>query len=87
MRLMWVAERPMGKAMSVSAAASTFGVGGVVASLKSRPIPNVLYTVSEVTRLHFHWRLMSNYCIEHRDDLEGRLYRLGHVSVIEGQQP
>ena len=84
---MRVAKRPLGKAMTVNAAAPAFGLGGVVASLKRKRLPNVLFTVSEVARLLLYWRLMSDYYVEHRDDLEGKLYTTGRVSVIEGQKP
>jgi hypothetical protein len=58
-----------------------------VTSLKRRPLPNVLFMVSEVARLLLYWRLMSDYYGVHRDDLEGRLPTTGRVRVIEGERP
>ena len=48
---MWIAERPLDRAMVVNEAASMFGIGGVLGSLKGRPLPTVLCTVFEVALL------------------------------------
>ena len=65
---MWVAKRPLDKAMALNVAASGFGIGGVVASFKRRLAPAALCTVLEVALLLFYWQLMSDYYEEHRDD-------------------
>jgi hypothetical protein len=39
---MWIAERPLDRAMAVNAAASTFGIGGVWASFKRKLLPTAL---------------------------------------------
>jgi hypothetical protein len=65
---MWIAERPLDRAMAVNAAASAFGIGGVLASLKRRPLPTALCTVSEVALLLLYWQLMTQYYEEHRKD-------------------
>ena len=64
---MWIAERPLDRAMAVNAAASAFGIGGVLASLKRRPLPAALCTVFEVALL-LYWQLMTEYYEEHRED-------------------
>ena len=65
---MWIAERPLDKAMAVNLAASVFGIGGVLASFKRRPLPTALCTVSEIALLLLYWRLMAAYYEEHRKD-------------------
>ena len=65
---MWIAERPLDRAMAVNAAASAFGIGGVLASLKRRPLPAALCTVFEVALLLHYWQLMTEYYEEHRED-------------------
>ena len=65
---MWIAERPFDKAMAVNVAASAFGVGGVLASFKRRPLPTALCTVSEIALLLLYWRMMTEYYEEHRKD-------------------
>lgn len=65
---MWIERRPMDGAMVVSAAASAFGVGGVVAALGRKPSPSALCMVSEVALLLIYWRLMTEYYEEHRED-------------------
>jgi hypothetical protein len=67
---MWIAERPLDRAMVVNAAASAFGIGGVLASLKRRLLPTALCTVSEVALLLLYWQLMTQYYEEHRKDRE-----------------
>jgi hypothetical protein len=64
---MWIAERPLDRAMAVNAAASAFGIGGVAASLKRRLLPTALCTVLEVALLLLYWKLMADY-EEHRKD-------------------
>ena len=65
---MWIAERPLDRAMAVNVAASAFGIGGVLASLKRRPLPAALCTVFEVALLLLYWQLMTEYYEEHRED-------------------
>jgi len=65
---MWIAERPLDGAMVVNVAASAFGIGGVLASLKRRPLPIALCTVSEIALLLIYWQLMTQYYEEHRED-------------------
>ena len=64
---MWVAERPLDAAMAVNAAATAFGLGGVVSAMKRRPAATALCTVAEVALLLVYWRLMSEYYEEHRN--------------------
>jgi len=45
---MWIARHPRDRAMAVNAAASAFGIGGVVSALKRRPLATALCTVSEI---------------------------------------
>jgi hypothetical protein len=66
---MWVAERPLDRAMAVNAGASAIGIGGVVASLKRRLLPTALYAVFEVALLLLYWKLMTEYYEEQRKDL------------------
>lgn len=65
---MWVAERPLDRAMVVNAAAGAFGIGGVVASLKRRPLLTYLCTLLEISLMLVYWRLMSEYHEAHRND-------------------
>src|SRR5918995_2109690 len=64
---MWIAKRPLDRAMALNAAASAFGIGGVLASLKRRPLPAALCTVFEVALLLLYWQLMTEYYEEHRE--------------------
>ncbi len=64
----WIAERPIDRAMAVGMAASAFGIGGVLGALKRRLLPSALCTVAEVALLLVYWQLMSEYYEEHRDD-------------------
>jgi hypothetical protein len=65
---MWIEKRPRDRAMAVNAAASAFGIGGVLASLKRRPLPAALCTMFEVALLLLYWQLMTEYYEEHRED-------------------
>jgi hypothetical protein len=65
---MWIAKRPLDKAMAVNVAASAFGIGGVVGALKRRPLPAVLCTASEVVLLLLYWQLMTEYYEAYRKD-------------------
>lgn len=65
---MWIAERPMDSAMAVNAVASAFGVGGVLASLKRKPLPAAAFTAAEMSLLLLYWRLMVAYYEEHKSD-------------------
>lgn len=65
---MWMEKRPLDGAMVVNAAASAFGIGGVLASLKRRLLPAALCTMSEVALLLIYWQLMTEYYEEHRKD-------------------
>jgi hypothetical protein len=65
---MWIAERPLDGALAVNAAASAFGIGGVLASFKRRPLPAALCAVFEVALLLLYWQLMTEYYAEHREE-------------------
>jgi hypothetical protein len=65
---MWIAERPFDKAMAVNVAASAFGIGGVLASFKRRPLPTALCVVGEIALLLIYWRMMAEYYEEHHKD-------------------
>lgn len=58
----------MDRVMAVNAAASAFGIGGVVGALKRQPLATALCTVAEIALLLVYWELMSEYYEEHRDD-------------------
>jgi hypothetical protein len=65
--VMWVAERPLDRAMAVNAAAA-FGIGGILASLKRRLLPTALCAVFEVAFLLLYWKLMTEYYEQHLKD-------------------
>lgn len=65
---MWVAERPLDRAMVVNAAAGASGIGGVVASPKRKPLLMCLCTLPEISPRLVYWRLMSEYYEAHRND-------------------
>lgn len=65
---MWIEKRSLDRAMAVNVAASTFGLGAVVASFRRRLLPTVLCTVLEVALLLVYWQLMTEYYTEHRED-------------------
>lgn len=65
---LWVAERPLDKAMAVNVAATAFAFGGVAASLKNRLIPTAFCALLQAALLLFYWQLMGEYYEEHRDD-------------------
>ena len=63
---MWIAERPLDRAMAVNVAASAFGIGGVVASFERKLLPTALCTTLEIALLLLYWQLMTEYYEEHR---------------------
>jgi hypothetical protein len=65
---LWIAERPLDGAMAINVVAATFGIGGVVASLKRKLAPTALSMVAEITLLLVYWRLMVDFYEEHRSD-------------------
>jgi hypothetical protein len=67
---MWIAERPLDRAMAVNAAASAFGIGGVWASFKRKLLPTALCVGYEIALLLLYWQLMTEYYEEHRKDRE-----------------
>ena len=45
---MWIAERPLDRAMALGVGATAFGLGGVWGAYKRRLLPTVVCTVGQV---------------------------------------
>ena len=63
---MWIAERPLDRAMAVGMAASAFNVGGILGAWSRRLALTVLCAVAEIALLLVYWRLMVEYYEERR---------------------
>jgi hypothetical protein len=64
---MWIAKRPLDRAMALSVGATAFNLGGVWGAYKRRPLPTAACTVGQVALLLAYWREMAIY-YEHRRD-------------------
>ncbi|HEX2180779.1 MAG TPA: DUF6653 family protein [Rubrobacteraceae bacterium] len=65
---MWIAERPLDRAMALNAGATAFGLGGVLGAYKRRLLPTSVCTVGQVTLLLAYWREMVDYYERHREE-------------------
>jgi hypothetical protein len=63
---MWIAKRPLDRAMALSVGATAFGLGGVWGAYKRRLLPTALCTVGQVGLLLAYWREMAIYYERHR---------------------
>ena len=67
---MWIAKRPLDRAMALSMGATAFGLGGVWGAYKRRLLPTVVCTVGQVVLLLAHWRELALYYERHRGEGE-----------------
>ena len=67
---MWIAERPLDRAMALSVGATAFGLGGVWGAYKRHLLPSAVCTVGQVGLLLAYWREMALYYERHRGERE-----------------
>src|ERR687895_2211239 len=65
---MWIAKRPLDRAMALSVGATAFGLGGVRGAYKRRLLPTALCTVGQVALLLAHWRELALYYERHHGE-------------------
>jgi uncharacterized protein (DUF2062 family) len=65
---MWVAERPLDRALALNAGATALGVGGVWGALKRRLLATVACAVGQVALLLAYWREMVVYYQRHHEE-------------------
>ena len=65
---MWIAKRPLDRAMALSVGATAFGLGGVWGAYKRRLLPTAACTVGQVALSLVYWREMVLYYERHRDE-------------------
>jgi hypothetical protein len=65
---MWIAKRPLDRAMAFSVGATAFGLGGVWGAYKQRLLPTAICTVGQVALLLAYWREMVVYYEHHREE-------------------
>jgi hypothetical protein len=67
---MWIAKRPLDRAMALSVGATAFNLGGVWGAYKRLLLPTVVCTVGQVGLLLAYWREMALYYERHRGERE-----------------
>jgi hypothetical protein len=67
---MWIAKRPLDRAMALSVGATAFNLGGVWGAYKRLLLPTVVCTVGQVGLLLAYWREMAFYYERHRGERE-----------------
>jgi hypothetical protein len=65
---MYIAERPLDRAMALSIGATVFGLGGVWGAYKRRLLPTALCAVGQVALLLAYWREMVVYYERYPDE-------------------
>jgi hypothetical protein len=65
---MWIAKRPLDRAMALSVGATAFNLGGVWGAYKRRLLPTAACTVGQVALLLAYWREMAIYYERRRDE-------------------
>jgi hypothetical protein len=65
---MWIAKRPLDRAMALSVGAAAFNLGGIWGAYKRRLLPTAVCTVGQVTLLLAYWRELAIYYERHRDE-------------------
>src|SRR5215217_8664452 len=65
---MWIAKRPLDRAMALNVGATVFGLGGVSGAYKRRLWPTAVCTVGQVALLLAYWREMVLYYERHPDE-------------------
>jgi hypothetical protein len=63
---MWIAERPLDRAMALNVGATAFGLGGVWGAYKRRLLPTAVCAVGQAALLLAYWREMVAYYERHR---------------------
>src|SRR5215207_10675860 len=64
----WIAKRPLDRAMALNVAATALGLGGVWGALRRRPLPTAVCAVGQVAMLLAYWREVALYYERHRDE-------------------
>src|ERR687898_442440 len=67
---MWIAKRPLDRAMALNVGATALGLGGVGGAYKRRFLPTAVCTVGQVALLLAHWRELVVYYERHRGERE-----------------
>ena len=65
---MWIAKRPLDRAMALSVGAAAFNLGGIWGAYKRRLLPTAVCTVGQVALLLAYWRELAIYYERHRDE-------------------
>jgi hypothetical protein len=65
---MWIAKRPLDRAMAFSVGTAAFGLGGVRGAYKQRLFPTAVCAVGQVALLLAYWREMALYYERHPDE-------------------
>ena len=65
---MWIAKRPLDRAMALNVGAAMLGLGGVWGALRRRPLPMAVCAVGQVALLLAYWCEMTLYYERHRDE-------------------
>jgi hypothetical protein len=65
---MWIAKRPLDRAMALGVGATAFGLGGVWGAYKRRLLPTAVCAVGQVALLLAHWRELVVYYERHPDE-------------------
>ena len=65
---MWIAKRPLDRAMALNVGASALGLYGVWGAYKRRRLPTAVCIVGEVALLLAYWREMALYYERHRGE-------------------
>ncbi len=65
---MWLAERPMDRAMALNVGATALGLGGAWGAFRRRPLPTAACAVGQVALLPACWREYTLYYERHHDE-------------------
>ena len=65
---MWIAKRPLDRAMALSVGAAAFNLGGIWGAYKRRLLPTAVCTVGQVALLLAYWRELVVYYERHPDE-------------------
>jgi hypothetical protein len=65
---MWIAKRPLDRAMALNGGATALGLGGVWGAYQRRRLPTAVCIVGQVALLLAYWREMVVYYERHRGE-------------------
>jgi hypothetical protein len=65
---MWIAKRPLDRAMAINVGATAFGLGGLWGACRQRLLPTAVCTVGQMALLLAYWHEMVLYYERHRDE-------------------